>query len=123
LSSIDRVTERFGVCECKLQVPPDHLFVLGFQRRYVQQARDPGYVIVREQIGGVFIQKPGGDENFELLVPIELQDAADTVQDIPADAPLARFEPAKRAAVDLGPACYLFLSQAAIAAQPRQNAS
>jgi hypothetical protein len=77
-----------------LEVLADHLFVVGFERWRVQEARDPGYVIVREHIGGVLVQESRGDENFELLAPIELQDTADAVQHVAADAPLARFEPA-----------------------------
>jgi hypothetical protein len=98
------------VRERKLQIPTDHLFVVGFERRCVQEACDSGYVIVGEHIGSVLIQKSGGDQNLQLLVPIELEDAADTVQDLAADAPLARFEPAKRAAVDFSQVSNLLLS-------------
>ncbi len=88
------------MCQRKLEVLADHLFVVEFERRRVQEPCDPGYVIVGEHIGGVLIQESGGDQNLELLVPIDLQDAADAIQDVAADAPLARFEPAQCAAVD-----------------------
>jgi len=55
----------------KVEVLTEHLFVVGFERRRVQEACDPGYVIIREQIGGVLIEEPRGDENIELLVPVE----------------------------------------------------
>jgi hypothetical protein len=97
------------VRERKLQVAADHLFVVGFEHWRVQEACNPGYVIVREHICGVLIEESGGDQNLELLVPVELQDAADTVQDLAADASLARFEAAKRAAVDPGQVSNLLL--------------
>jgi hypothetical protein len=47
----------------KVEVLADQRFVGGFERRRMQEASDPGYVIVGEQSSGVPVQKSGGDEN------------------------------------------------------------
>jgi hypothetical protein len=93
------------------------------EHRRVQEAGEAGYVIVREQMGCVLIQESGGDENFELLVAIELENAANAVQDLPAHASFTRFQPAERATVDLGQVSCLFLGQTALVSEPRQHAS
>ncbi len=95
--------------ERKLDILANHLFVVRLEHRRVQEAGEAGYIIVREEMGGVFVQESGGDENFELLVAIEPENAADAVQDFAAHASFTRFEPAKRAAVDLGQLSCLFL--------------
>jgi hypothetical protein len=123
VNSIDRVTERFGVRDGKLEVLPDRLLVSRVELRCVQEACDAGYIIVREQMGRVLVQESSGDENFELLVPIELQDAADAVQDLTTHATATGFETTERAAVDFGQLSHLFLSHAAIVPEPRQYAS
>ena len=107
----------------KPQVLADHNFIAGFERRLVQNAGDPGNVIVRQQSGGVLIQESGGDEYLELLAPIELQNLTDAVQHLAADAPLAGFEPAQGAPVDLGQVSDLLLSHTALASEPRQDPS
>ena len=89
----------------------------------MQEACDSRYIIVRQQIGGVLIQESGGDENLELLAPIEVQDVTDTVQYFAADAPFTRFEPAECAPIDLGQMSGLLLSQTALVSEPRQHAS
>ena len=123
MNSIDRVTKRFGVRERKLEVPTDHLFVVRSERRAVQEASNPGYIIVREQVGGVLVQKTSGDEDFQPLVAIELEDAADAVQDLAAHATATGFEPAKRAAVDLSQVRHLFLRQTALVSEAGQHRS
>ena len=123
MSSIHRVTKRFGVRECKLEVPADHLFVVRSERRAVQEAGNPGYIIVREQVGGVLVYKTSGDENFQPLVAIELEDAADAVKDLAAHTTATRFEPAKRATVDISQVRHLFLGQTALVSEAGQHRS
>ncbi len=73
--------------------------VVGLDRRRVQQARNLGHIIVREDLRGVLVQESRGSEEIELFVAIELQDVADAVQDLAAYAAVARFEPAERAVI------------------------
>ena len=49
------------------EVLAERSFVVGFERWRMQEARDPGHVIVREELGGVLVQESGGDENVEPL--------------------------------------------------------
>ena len=65
--------------ECKPEVLADYLFVVRLECPSVQEARNSGYVVVREEVRGVLIQESGGDEDFESLVAIELQHAANAV--------------------------------------------
>jgi hypothetical protein len=105
------------------EVLTQHQFVVGFERWRMQEAGDPGYIIVSEQMRSILVQETGGNEDFELLAAVELQNATDAVQDVAADATLTRFEPAERAAVDLGQVRNLLLGQAALVSEPRQHAS
>ena len=95
--------------ERKPEVLADYLFVIGLECPSVQEARNSGYVVVREQIRGVLVQESGGDEDFEPLVAIESQDAADAIQHLAAHSTVTRFEPAERAAVDGSQVSHLFL--------------
>ena len=69
--------------ERKPEVLADYLFVVGLECRSMQDACNPGYVVVREQVRGVFIHEFRGDKDLEPLVGIELQDTADAVQHLP----------------------------------------
>jgi hypothetical protein len=89
----------------------------------MQEACDPGYVIVGEQEGGILVQKSGGDENVELLVAIQLQDAADAVQDLAAHATLTRFKPTERTSSDRRQVGDLFLGQTALVSEPGEQAT
>jgi hypothetical protein len=97
------------VRERKPQVLADDLFVVGLERCSAQETGDLGYIVVRKQVRGVRIQESGGDQDFEPLVAIELQDAADAIQDFAAHTTVTRFEPAQRAAVDRSQVSHLFL--------------
>jgi len=118
---VDRVAERPCVRDSKLKILADQLFIVGIESRCVQEAHDPRDVIVREQMGRVFIQESCSDEHFELLVAIELKHAADAVQDLAADSAFARFQAAERTAIDLGEERSLLLSQTALVSEPRQH--
>ena len=95
--------------KCKPEVLTDYLFVVSLECSSVQEARNSGYVVVREEVRGVLIQESGGDEDFESLVAIELQDAANAVQHLAAHTTVTRFEPAERAPVDGSQVSHLFL--------------
>ena len=66
------------------EVLAEYLFVVGSECRSVQEARNPGYIVVRKQMCGLLIQESGGDEDFEPLVAVELQNAADAIQHLAA---------------------------------------
>ena len=89
----------------------------------MQKARDPGYVIVLQQLGSFFGQESGGHKDFELFVTVELEDVADAVEDLATHSAATRFEPAERAAVDFRLLSHLLLGQAALASEPDQHAS
>jgi len=89
----------------------------------MQEPRNPGHIVVREQMCGVLVQESGGDEDFKPLVAIEPQDTADAIQDLAAHTTAARFEPAERTTIDLGQMSHLFLGQTALISESRQHTS
>jgi hypothetical protein len=89
----------------------------------VQQTGELSHVIVCEEPGGVLVQESRGGEHVEPLVPIEVQDVADAVQDFTADPAVTRFQPAQRAVVDLGQTGDVFLRQPSLVSEARQQGS
>src|SRR3712207_4539153 len=98
-----------------MQALPEKLCVGGPAGRCVQQARDPGNVVIGEQLRRVLVQESRGGENRELIATIELEDVADAVENLAADAPATGFEPAECAVVDVGEPGNFLLRESAVA--------
>lgn len=91
--------------------------ILVGKRRILEEAGEAGHVFVGEDLGGFRGEEASGGQDVDLLLALEAEDGADAVEDLPADAALARFEAAEGAVVDIGEAGDLFLGQVAVSAQ------
>ena len=89
----------------------------------MQQMGELGYIIVRQEPGGVLVKESRGGENVKPLVAIEVQDVADAVQDFAADSAVTRFQPAQSAVVDLGQVGDVLLRQSSLISEARQQGS
>jgi hypothetical protein len=60
----DPIAERFGVRQSQSDVLPKEQRVVGFDRLCVQQARELGHIIVREELRGVLLQESRSSKNI-----------------------------------------------------------
>ncbi len=82
MRSLNSISQSLGMRECETDILTEKPRVVRIDRRCVQQARQLGDVIVRENLGGVLIQEPRRGEYTELFVAIEIEDFADAVQHV-----------------------------------------
>ena len=93
------------------------------KRRVQEQAGQARKIYVCQNLCGFHGEETGGDQDIELLAPVEFEDDADAVEDFATDAAITRFQATQGAVVDVGEPRDLILGQTAFGAELDQQAT
>jgi hypothetical protein len=86
-----------------------------------EEPRDADEIIIGEKSRGFLGEETRGVEHGELFAAIEIEHGAEAFENLTADAAVAGFEAAERAAVDVREVSGLFLGETALRAEMREE--
>lgn len=115
------IAPRLGKSQSQGQELPQSGNIVWGSRGICKELGQLRQLFIEQESRGVLSEKACCDKNAQLFGSIKLKDAANAIEHFLAHAAITRFEPTKRAAIDLGKAGDLFLSQPTFGSQTRQE--